>query len=355
MAFSQAEIDNIANAALDYYIDKGKVFSSTIQDKPLLAVLDSKAKTFPGGKGSVSLGVKGQYDSALGGYTHNDTVNYVNPAKLKRANFTWKEHHIGIGVTLTELKRDGISVVDSMSSDTLKNNRGREEQALANLLEDKLEDMAESYARGLNGFLWGDGTADANALAGIRAFVKDTPSAVGQTCGGIDQNASANSWWRNRVNLAVTTTSTGNELTLFINTEMRQLQRFGGKPDVALCGSDFMDRLNKELASRGFYTQQGWARGADIKIGDITYAGLTFRYDPTMDDIGTTLGGATDYKKRCYILDSSKLNLYYMENEKMKRHSPARPYNQYVMYRAITTTGVLAARQLNCHGVYQFS
>lgn len=355
MAFSQAEIDNIANAALDYYIEKGKVFSSTIQDKPLLAALDAKSKTFPGGKGSVSLGVKGQYDSALGGYTHNDTVNYVNPAKLKRANFTWKEHHIGIGVTLTELKRDGITVVDSMNSDSLKNNRGREETALAGLLEDKLEDMAESYARGLNGFLWGDGTSDASALAGIRAFVKDTPAAVGQTCGGIDQNASANSWWRNRVNLAVTTTATGNELTMFINTEMRQLQRFGGKPDVALCGSDFMDRLNKELSARGFYTQQGWARGADIKVGDITYAGLTFRYDPTMDDIGTTLGGATNYAKRCYILDSSKLNLYYMENEKMKRHSPARPYNQYVMYRAITTTGVLAARQLNCHGVYQFS
>ena len=57
MAFSQAEIDNIANAALDYYIEKGSVFSSTIQDKPLLAALDGKAKTFPGGKGAVSVAV----------------------------------------------------------------------------------------------------------------------------------------------------------------------------------------------------------------------------------------------------------------------------------------------------------
>jgi hypothetical protein len=116
-----------------------------------------------------------------------------------------------------------------------------------------------------------------------------------------------------------------------------------------------MDRLNKELSARGFYTQTGYARGADIKVGDITFAGLTFKYDPTMDDIGTTLGGSTNFAKRAYILDSSKLGLYYMENERMKKHSPARPYNQYVMYRAITTTGVLAARQLNCHGVYQFS
>lgn len=355
MAFTTPEIDNIANAALDYYIEKGSVFSSTIQDKPLLAALDKKSKTFPGGKGAVSVGVKGQYDSSLAGYTHNDTVSYVNPAKIKRANFSWKEHHIGIGVTLTELKRDGISVVDSMNSDSMKSNRGREETALANLLEDKLEDMAEGYARGLNTFLWGDGTSDANALAGIRAFVKDTPSAVGQTVGGIDQNASANSWWRNRVNLAVTTTSTGDELLSFLNTEFRQLQRFGGKPDIALCGSDFMDRLNKELRARGYYTQQGYARSTDIKHGDVTFGGLVFKYDPTMDDIGTTLGGTTNYAKRCFILDTSKISLYYMESEKMKRHSPARPHNQYVMYRAITTTGVLAAQQLNCHGVYQFS
>jgi hypothetical protein len=355
MAFTQAEIDNIANAALDYYISKGTVFSSTIQDKPLLAAMDAKAKTFPGGKGAVSVAVKGQYDSSLAGYTHNDTVNYVNPAKIKRASYNWKEHHIGIGVTLTELKRDGISVVDSLNSDSLRNNRGRDETALANLLEDKLGDMAEGYARGLNTFLWGDGTADANAIAGIRAFIKDTPAAVGQTNGGIDQNAAANSWWRNRVNLSVATTAAGDELLGFLNTEFRQLKRYGGKPDVALCGSDFMDRLNKELRARGYYTQSGYARSTDIAHGDVTFSGLVFKYDPTMDDIGTTLGGSTDYRKRCYIIDSSKLCLYYMENEKMKRHSPARPHNQYVMYRAMTTTGVLAAQQLNCHGVYQFS
>lgn len=355
MAFSAAEIENIANAALDYYIDRGNVFANNIQDKPLLAAMDGKAKTFPGGKGMVSVAVKGQYDSTLGGYTHNDTVNYVNPAKIKRANFTWKEHHIGIGVTLTELKRDGISVVDSLNSESVKSNRGREETSLANLLQDKLDDMAEGYAKGLNTFLWGDGTADANALAGIRAFIRDTPAVASGSVGGIDQSVAANSWWRNRANLAVTTTATGDELISFLNTEFRQLQRFGGKPDVALCGSDFMDRLNKELRARGYYTDAGFARGNDIKHGDLTFGGLVFKYDPTMDDIGTTLGGTTNFAKRAYVIDSSKLHLYYMENEKMKRHSPARPYNQYVMYRAITTTGCLAATQLNCHGVYQFS
>ena len=41
MAFSSAELANIANAALDYYIDKGSVYSQSLQDKPLLKAMDS--------------------------------------------------------------------------------------------------------------------------------------------------------------------------------------------------------------------------------------------------------------------------------------------------------------------------
>ena len=112
MAFSSAELANIANAALDYYIDRGNVYSNTLADKPLLKLIDGKAKTFPGGKADLSVAVKGVYTTSVAGYTHNDTVSYANPANIQRANYAWKEHHSGISVTLTELKKDGISVTD---------------------------------------------------------------------------------------------------------------------------------------------------------------------------------------------------------------------------------------------------
>jgi hypothetical protein len=355
MAFTAAELANIANASLDYFIDKGKVYSSTIQDKPLLAAMDAKAKTFPGGKGDVSVAVKGEYTTTVAGYTHNDTVTYANPANIQRANYTWREHHAGISVTLTELKHDGISVVDSLNSGSVSNHSGREQTALANLLQDKLEDMMEGYARGMNDLLWDDGTTDPKAIAGIRSIIKDDPLLPGSTVGGINQSLAANAWWRNRVDLAVATTSGGVELTEKLNSEFRQLRRYGGRPDIALCGSDFLDRLATELRNKGYFTQNGFARRNDIGVGDITLEGVVFKYDPSMDDIGTTLGGSTDYAKRCYVVDSAKINLMYMDGEKMKRHSPARPADQYVMYRSITTTAVLGASQLNCHGVYQFS
>ena len=350
MAFSSAELANIANAALDYYIDKGKVYANSLQDKPLLSAMDKGAKTFPGGKENVSLAVKGVYTTGVAGYTHNDTVSYSNPANINRVNYPWKEHHSGISLTLTELKKDGISVTDSLTGASTSNHSGRDSHVLANLLEDKLDDMMEGYSKGMNTLLYGDGSGSATALAGIRSAIVDNPAASGTTVGGL--STVTNTWWRNRANVAITTSGTGQELIELLNTEMRQLKRFGGKPTIAVCGSAFLDRLSDELRRNGNYSQTGFARGQDISMGEITYNGLVFRYDPTLDDL--TISGKTP-SKRCYIIDPTKLCMYYMDGEKMKRHAPARPATQYVMYRAITTTAVLTASQLNCHGVYEIA
>jgi|TARA_R110002072_G_scaffold29439_2_gene93073 hypothetical protein len=350
MAFSSAELSNIANAALDYYIDKGNVYSQSLQDKPLLKAVDGGAKTFPGGKGELSVAVKGNYTTTVAGYTHNDTVAYANPANIQRAAYAWKEHHAGISLTMTELKRDGISVTDSTTSSGTSNHSGRDQHVLVNLFQDKLDDMMEGYSRGMNDFLYGDGTGDANAIAGIQSIIKDDPSATGSTVGGL--STVTNTWWRNRSNVAITTSATGQELIETMHSEMRQLKRFGGRPNVAVCGSAFLDRLADELRRNGNYSQTGFSKGQNISMGEINYNGLTFQYDPALDDL--TISGKNP-DKRCYIMDTSKLCMYYMDAEKMKRHSPARPATQYVMYRAITTTAALSATQLNCHGVYEIS
>lgn len=350
MAFSSDELANIANAALDYYIDRGNVYDNSKQDKPFLKALDSKSVEFPGGKGAVSLAVKGVTTTSVAGYTHNSTVTYANPANIERVNYNWKEHHSGISLTLTELKHDGLSVTDSLNSAGTSSHSKRDQTVLVNLFKDKLDDMMEGYAKGMNNFLYGDGTADANAIAGIQSIVKDNPAATSSTVGGL--RTDTNTWWRNRFNVAISNTSGGQELTDLLHTEIRQLKRFGGRPDLALCGSDFLDRLATELKSKGNYTQTGWSGSNDISVGDIMYAGLKFQYDPTLDDL--TISGKNP-DKRCYILDTSKLKLHYMSGEKMKRHAPARPAAQYVMYRAMTTTATLCASQLNCHGVYEIS
>ena len=346
MAFTPEEVGNITNAALDWYEDRGKVNLQSIQKKPLLAAMDSKSKTFPGGKGNVSLAVKGDYASTLQGFSTDDTVSYTNPAKVKRVNYPWKEHHIGITLTLTELHIDGISVVDSTTSSETTNHSERDLTALVDLLKDKVEDMNESYDRGMNNLLWGDGTADPKALAGITSMILNVP-AVGTT-GGLDR--ATYSWWRNRAALGIVSSPTnGGVLLQTMQAELRQLSRFTDNSSIIwLAGSDFIAAMELELRANGNYSMTGYMQGGtDGGMKALTFQGIDVTYDPTLDTLGKS--------KFAYLIDRNAIFLMYMSSEKKKKHAPARPAEKYVMYRAMTTVGVLAARRLNSSGVYSIA
>jgi len=84
-ALTTDQLDNVANASLDYFINRGDVLSQTIQDKPLFNAMHKASKSYPGGKGNVDLAVKGVYETSLVGYTATDQVDYDNPDHIKRA------------------------------------------------------------------------------------------------------------------------------------------------------------------------------------------------------------------------------------------------------------------------------
>jgi hypothetical protein len=361
MAFTTGEIANIANAALDYYLDKGDTFKNTIQAKPLLEMMERKAKTFPGGKGNISLGVKGAFgaggvNDGVVGYTHDDAVNFYTPANIQRVNFPWREHHIGLTLTHTELKIDGISVTDEMGNgDKRSEHSGREMTALVGLLADKLEDFGEQYAIKMNTLLWGDGTTDAKALAGLRSIIVDAPT-LG-TLGGLAR--STNPWWGNRAATAanaaqggqgaITSAATnGGALLQFLQNEQRQLVRYGARPDTFLAGSSFINAMETELRANGNYSMTGFQGPQDSSVGDVNIKkGLMAKYDPTLDTLG--------YAKRAYIFDSRQIYLMKMEGEWRHMFTPARPTNQFVMYRSMTNTGQMVTQQVNGAGVYDIN
>lgn len=362
MAFTAGEIASIANSALDFYFNKGGQFDQTIQDKPLLNLCEGRAKTFPGGKGNISLAVVGAYGDGSGndvvkGYTHNDSVGFFTPANVKRANYPWREHHIGLTLTHTELKIDGISVVDTNGERTAEHSK-RELTVLVNLLEQKLFSLGEQYARTMNKLLWGDGSLDAKALAGMQSIIKDNPCQG--TVGGLDQTtATGFNWWRNRAYTQAMATwlgahpgdglgggpitsspANGGALLQQLQHEYFQLIRYGGKPTVALAGSSFIDALMIERRANGYYSITGFSNSQDISSGDIILPGGTkVQYDPTLDDLG--------FAKRMYWFDPKCVFLMKMEDEWRKDHTPARPYNQFVLYKSITSTGQMCATMLN--------
>ncbi len=346
MPFSAAQLANIASAALDFHI-RGKAMAQSIQSRPLLDAIMAGQKSFPGGKGLITMPVKGDYTTEIQGYTHNDTVAYQNPANIKRAEFPWKEIHAGISMTLTELKHDGISVVDSLNGKSTTEHSDRELTVLTGLLEDKLDDMSEGWARSMNEMFWLDGTQDAKVVPGILYLLPDDNTTG--IVGGIDR--AQNTWWRHRTLVGankITASVTTQALSKALRKEARQLTRYGGKPTKILCGSGFLEKLDAEVAEKGTYTQTGFLKNGtnDIGMADISMRGIgTFEYDPTLDDLG--------YTNRCYMLDLKHIHARVMEGEDRKTHNPARPYNQYVLYRAMTWTGGLVGNQFNGCGVYE--
>lgn len=359
MAFTADELANIANAALDFYV-RGETFKQTIQDKPLLKALESNKTAFPGGKGNISIPVQGDFVNSdanfFQGYTHNDTVTYANPANIKRAAYAWKELHAGISFTLTELKIDGISVVDSTTGKDTSEHSQRDLTVLTGLLENKMQDMGESWAREKNRMFWQDGTQDAKEIPGIGALISTTPH-TGST-GGIDR--ATVTWWRNKAYVgvgtnadgaAITASPTNQTATLFLRTLVRQLRRYATNPKwLILGGSGAIEKLESEVQAKGTYTLNNFTKqsATDIAMADISISGIgTIMYDPTLDDLSKS--------NFLYFIDLNAIKFMPMTGEENKTHNPARPPSQYVLYRAITTTGGLVARQLNTSAVVELA
>lgn len=346
MPFTAAQLKNINDALLDYNI-RGPAMSQVLQDRPFLNDLLAAQEEFPGGKELITWNVKGEYTTVVQGFTHDDTVTYSNPANIKQASAKWYEIHAGIQVTLTELKKAGISVVDSMNGADTVNHSEQEKIEITNLLQDKIEDMTEGWARSFTEMVWRDGTQDAKAIPGLRSFILNDPTAAGTTF-GIDRVA--NTWWRNQYNLALNVGTPSNlNLITALQNGLRNQRRYGGRPNKAYCGSDFMEALEAELRSKGQFTMDGWNKKGATEIGvtDVSLKGIVFQYDPALDDLGLTKYG--------FLLDMSKVKLRTMSGEDRKLHTPARPADQYVMYRAMTYTGGLICKQLNAQGVYSIA
>ncbi len=114
---------------------------------------------------------------------------------------------------------------------------------------------------------------------------------------------------------------------------------------MMFAGSDFLDALEKELRVNGTYTQNGWSSSGaiDVSVADSNFKGVTINYDPTLDDEGEA--------KLLYTLDMNAIRPMYMDGERDKRHSPSRPHDKYVMYRAVTDVLGLVCNQRNTSGI----
>lgn len=354
--YTPAEIDAIAARVIDRYI-KGQPIDSASFDKPTLKKFVQKRKQFKATKGNISLPVRlkhgndGTRDS-LAGITPGEELEFYNPSNARRAEYTRRKHHIGMSMTEDELEDYGITITDEMGGTSAGS--ASDHAVLMDALKEKASDFNEQFDEKANTLLWSDGTADANAMAGIRAIVLDDPTSG--TVGGI--SCGLNAKWRNRAYTSAhaasggtdkitSSTSGGGELIQVLTKDLRQLMRFGGRPDYRPAGSDFLDALEREIRANGEYAQMGFAKDHELGFNGLALGGVPFIYDPELDNIGR--------EKYAYALDCRHINLHTRDGLWKKVRKPARPYNKFVMHQSLVATAQVCADQLNCHAVYQIA
>jgi hypothetical protein len=344
---TQAQLDYVANAALDFHM-RGAFKSSSIQKKPFLKKLREKQQTFAGGKEFITIPVKGVYSTTGSGFSGPQTVTFVNPTNGMRAVFPWFERHYGLTVDYTELKTNGIYVSGEADSTEVGSVSKADMVQLSNIWKDKLEDHSEGIKRDMDSMLFQDGTQNPLDVPGLSSIIVDAPTAQA-TVGGIDQSVST--WWQNRAVLGIdgsAANAANQNIVNTLQTEFRQLTRYGKGPDTLVAGSDFLTALELELRAKGNYTLDGWANTpTDGAIDGVKFKGLQVVYAPVMDDLGLS--------KKLYAIDTDAIRLQVMQNQDLVKHTPARPENQFVLFRSTTWTGALTVSQRNTSGVYSIA
>lgn len=342
MPFTAQEVQYLANTVIEHH-QKGAAKRQTDQVRPLYDALMANKKPFGGGNEYLTVPIKGEYTSGFEGFSHDDQLNFGNPANVKRAKGKWYEMASGIKITFTELKEAGVHVVDSAFGENLSNASDQEIYVLTNIVEDKMQDLDEGPKRSLAEIMWRDGTQDPKVFPGIFSVILDAPT-TGVTF-GLDRASLP--YWRNRASLAIDTSTPSNlNLVTKLQQEFRQLRRYGSPKHGFFAGSDFIDAFEKELRSKGNFTLEGWAKSGriDASVADVEFKGVAIEYDPLLDDLGKSKYG--------YVIDLNSVKLRPMRNEEFKPHTPARPAERLAIYRGVTYTGLILADQLNTSGVY---
>lgn len=353
LQFTAEEMANLLATTIDYHMT-GKVYDQSMYQKHLLKDLEATSQPFPGGvalltwPAQLENGDDGEEPIGLG-----SKLTFSNPAFVREASAKWYERHTGLTVTFTELKKMGIIVTNSTMGTASRESANSAAIRLVHGLQNKISTRIKARAEKRSKMFWGDGTANAGDVPGVRYWVQDVPSTP-LIVGGLDQGALP--LWRNRAQLGIVANSSnasGLPLISVMQTEARQLARYGGRPNKRYAGSDFLNQLETELRARGDFTSSGWAKQPgqrlDVSMDDVYFNGISFQYEPELDNIGRA--------KYCYVLQIGEggLMLRHLDGDRDRKHEPARPHDEFAIYQSITWTGGMIAVQRNNQGVYSIA
>ena len=348
MPFTAQEIIDAGKVGLDFYL-RNKPVDQVGIERPLLKALMGKKQSAPGAKQYITEQLRNKYDSNFQWFNGSQVVTYNRRHTIEQANYAWRSAHDGFALDEDRLAQNGIVVTDDQNPSSASQ---AEKIQLTNLIEEQSEVLRLGFEEQFDEALHLDGTQSGDAIVGLDALVSLTPTTG--TVGGIDRAVAANAYWRNNVSTGLTITTTTGDILDKMELVWRNCTRNGGRPDLILVGSTFLDGFrNFMLSSFGRIDYRGVAFGKNIDTGtdEIVFHGVPLTWDPVFANLDAKYAPATVWEKRCYFLNSKHIKLRPLEGHDMITRKPPRAYDKYEYYWGLTWRGAKTMNRSNAQAV----
>lgn len=348
MPFSSQDITDAGKIGLDFYLAANPVDQVKI-DRPLLSALQGKKKAAPGAKQYIVEQLRVRYSNNFQWFNGSSVVTYNRRVTNEQANYAWRTCHDGLALDEDRLAQNGIIVVDDASKSTMASDA--EKIMLTNLLEEQAEALRLGFQEQFSWALHVDGTQSTDAITGLDALVSLAPTSG--TVGGIDRSVTANAYWRNNVATGLTTTTSTGTILNQMEVVFRQCTRNGGRPDLMIAGSTFIDGYRNFVLNTFGRMDFGPSNTKKVEGGTemLTFQGVDVQWSPEFQDLDARFAPATTWEKRLYMLNSQTIRLRPLQGHDMITRKPPRAYDRYEYYWAMTWRGAMTMNRANANGV----
>ena len=345
MPFSAQDIQDAGKIGIDYFLSENPVDQVKLE-RPLLKALLAKKKTAPGAKQYIVEQLRARYSSNFQWFNGSSVVTYNRRQTVEQASYTWRSCHDGLALDEDRLAQNGIKISDDRSTSVASD---AEKIQLTNLIEESSEVLRLGFQEQFSYQLHLDGTQSTDAVTGLDALVSLAPTSG--TVGGIDRSVSANAYWRNNVATGLTTTTSTGTILNQMEITYRQCMRNGGRPDLMIAGSTYVDGYRNFMLNtfgRMDYGTGGFKRvegGTEV----LMFQGTEIQWSPEFQELDARYAPATLWEKRMYMLNTGTIRLRPLEGHDMITRKPPRAYDRYEYYWGLTWRGAMTMNRSNAN------
>lgn len=347
MPFSAQDLQDAGKVGIDFYLSNNPV-DQIAMDRPLLKALQGKKKTAPGAKQYIVEQLRKTYGSNFQWFNGSSIVSYNRRQTIEQANYAWRSCHDGFALDEDRLAQNGIIITDDRSTSKASD---AEKVMLTNLIEEQSEALRLGFQEQFSWALHLDGTQSTDAISGLDALVSLTPTSG--TVGGIDRSQAANAYWRNNVATGLTTTTSTGTILNQMEIGYRACVRNGGRPDLMIGGSTFIDGYRNFVLNTFGRMDFGPSNQKKIEGGteSMTFHGVELQWSPEFAELDSRYAPSTLWEKRLYMLNTGTIRLRPLEGHDMIGRKPPRAYDRYEYYWALTWRGALTMNRSNANAV----